>query len=114
MGWQWPQGPLLRGSTPSSLDVGGGLGAGALVGFSTLDIGNGALSEEVEAIGPFLAPSNISISMLKRLPSSTTGTRHLQSSCTALQNSFGEALAWIAHHWSTIAIASVSSLCTSQ
>ena len=29
--------------------------------------------------------------MLKRSPSSTTGTRHLQSSCTAPQNTFGEA-----------------------
>ena len=40
----------------SGSDVGGGLGAVALVGSSTLDVSEGALFEEVGAMGSFLTP----------------------------------------------------------
>ena len=40
-------------------------------------IGDGVLSRGEGAIRPFLASPKISISILKRLPSSTTGARHL-------------------------------------
>ena len=83
-------------TAPSGLDVGRWLGAGVLVGSSTLGIGDKVLSEDVGAMGPFLAPSNISISMLKRSPSSTMGSRYLWSSCTTLQNIFGETQAQMA------------------
>ena len=98
-------------TTPSSLEVGGGLGAGALVGSSTLGIGEGALFKDMGAMGSFLAVSNISISILKRLSSSTLALG-IHGALTP-QNTFGEALAWIAHIWNTIASATVSSLHTS-
>ena len=117
-GWQWPLLSTRASSSgdtaPSCWDVSGGLGAGALVGSSTLGIGDGALPKEVGAMGPLLAPSSISVSMLKCLPSSTTRPKHLQSSCTAPQNTFGEASAWMACLWSRIASALITSLCTSQ
>ena len=50
----------------------------------------------------------ISIPMLKRLTSSTMGPRYLQSSCTTLQNTFGETVAWMVHLWSTVANAIIS------
>ena len=77
--------------------MGGGLGAEVLVSFSAPGISEGALSKGVGAMGSFLTPSHISFSMLKRSPSSTMGTRHLQSSCTAQQNTSGEAPAQTAH-----------------
>ena len=42
-------------TTPSDSDVGVGLGAGVLVGSSTLNIGDRALSGEVGATRPFLS-----------------------------------------------------------
>ena len=114
-GWQWPpswlQGQLLGDAAPSGSDVGGGFGAGALVGSSAHGIGEGALSKGSHRVLP--NPSHISVSMLKRLPSSTMEARHSQSSCTAQQNTFGEAPAQIAHLWSTIASTTISSLHTS-
>ena len=87
-GWWWPpsrlQGQVLRRHSLFQFRQGGGLGAVALVGSSTLGVGEGGLFKEVGAMGSFLTPSHICISILNRLPSSSTGSRQSLNSCTAL------------------------------
>ena len=111
--WQWPllgtRASSSGDSAPSGSDADGGLYAGVLVVSSALGISDRALSRGEGAIRPFLASSKISISILKRSPSLTTRARHSQSSCTTPKNVFGEVLAWMAHLWTTVASATVSS-----
>ena len=57
--------------------------------------------EVVATKGSFLTPSQISFSILKRLPSSTTRTSDSCSSCTVPQNASGGTQAHMVHHWST-------------
>ena len=76
--------------------------------------GEGTLFEGVAATGSFLTPSHISFSILNKSASSTTGARHLWSSCMAPQNISEGAMVQMVHQWSTMASATVSSLHTSQ
>ena len=58
------------------------------IGEGTL-FGKGTLFKGVVAMGSFLTSSCISFSILNKSPSSTTGARHSQSSCTTAQNTSG-------------------------